>query len=76
MSEDDKTAEQSIEDSRCVINRDLERDIRIIASQLNLTKCVCAVEQAVGYYIERNKLRAECKSGALRDPEACRCSDV
>jgi hypothetical protein len=51
MSEDDKTAEQSIEDSRCAINKDLEGDIRIIASQVNLTKCE-AVEQAVGYYID------------------------
>lgn len=34
MSEDDKTAEQSIEDSRYAINKDLEGDIRIIAERL------------------------------------------
>ncbi|MGA9149881.1 MAG: hypothetical protein WBZ36_04810 [Candidatus Nitrosopolaris sp.] len=55
--EDNKNTEQSITGNRCAINKNLDKDVRIIASQLNKTKCE-VVEDAVGYYIERNKIRA------------------
>lgn len=47
---DDKTAEQSISDDRCAMKKDLDKDVRIIAS----VEQVQVVEDAVGIILRQS----------------------
>ena len=72
--EDEKTAEQTVKDSRCPLPPNVENDLRTIARQVGLTHCE-QLEKFVVQGIEFKKLQAECAQaeaeGRVRD-ERCK----
>jgi hypothetical protein len=56
---DNRDADQVIQDSRCALSTILDTQLRTIAKTENLTKCELE-EKALGEFVQLKKLQSEC----------------
>jgi hypothetical protein len=73
QTDDNRTAEEVVKDSRCPLPPTIENDLKVISRQTGVTHCEL-LEQFAVQGIELKKLEAECArqpEGSVRD-EKCK----
>jgi hypothetical protein len=72
--EEKTTGDQLIDESRCPLKTESQADLYALAKIAGLKYCE-EVQLAVDDYINRQKIKSQCKSGDIRD-ERCRYVDM